>query len=70
MPDLPIAYSRNAEKARAIARMFDLGCNASAYAAMEFMLKEREWPDWLRSVAADVDTTKDRPINAEARHGQ
>lgn len=56
MPDSQIAYSRNAEKVRAIARMFDMGCDRSAYAAMEFMLRERELPDWLKQVASDVDS--------------
>jgi hypothetical protein len=39
---------------------------AEAYATLEYILREREWPAWLQSVAADVDgpaVTKDRPIN-------
>jgi hypothetical protein len=37
---------------------------AEAYATLEYILRERQWPTWLQSVAADVDSvTKDRPIN-------
>ena len=37
---------------------------AEAYATLEYILRERHWPAWLQSVAADVDSvTKDRPIN-------
>ena len=36
---------------------------AEAYATLEYILKERQWPAWLQEVAADVDGPKDRPIN-------
>ena len=54
-----------AEQARAIARMFEIGCDASAYSAMEYMLKSREWPEWLTQVAAQIDGSKDVPLNTE-----
>lgn len=63
-----VQLSANGDKARAIARMFDLGCDASAYSAMEFILKAREWPAWLNDVAVMIDGPKDRPINTENRH--
>ncbi|MFY8105631.1 MAG: hypothetical protein ACOVKO_01855 [Elstera sp.] len=39
---------------------------AEAYATLEYILRERQWPAWLQEVAADIDgpaVTKDRPIN-------
>lgn len=51
------------EKIAAAARQA-LHNEAEAYATLEFILRERQWPAWLQSVAADVDgVTKDRPIN-------
>ena len=39
---------------------------AEAYATLEYILRERQWPTWLQSVAADVDSvTKDRPVNLQ-----
>lgn len=39
---------------------------AEAYATLEYILRERQWPAWLQSVADDVDSvTKDRPINMQ-----
>lgn len=41
---------------------------AEAYATLEYILRERQWPTWLQSVAADVDgpaVTKDRPVNLQ-----
>lgn len=52
-----------AEKIRAAAYQAQHN-EAEAYATLEYILRERQWPAWLQSVAADVDsTTKDRPIN-------
>lgn len=34
---------------------------AEAYSTLEFILRQRQWPEWLNSVAADID----RPINVE-----
>lgn len=54
-----------AEKLRAAAHQA-LTNEAEAYATLEYILRERQWPAWLREVAADVDgpaVTKDRPIN-------
>tara|TARA_R110000868_G_scaffold411706_1_gene707798 strand:+ start:24014 stop:24208 length:195 start_codon:yes stop_codon:yes gene_type:complete len=44
---------------------------AEAYATLEYILRERPLPDWLQSVAADVDgprVPRDRPINQESQH--
>lgn len=41
---------------------------AEAYATLEYILRERQWPTWLQEVAATIDSppaTKDRPINAQ-----
>lgn len=54
------------DKCRAILTMADAGREAEAYAAMDFALRTREWPEWLKSVAADIDgprVPRDRPIN-------
>lgn len=54
-----------AEKLRAAANQA-LYSEAEAYATLEYILRERQWPAWLQSVAADVDSvTKDRPINTQ-----
>mgnify|MGYP003421485846 FL=1 len=54
-----------AEKLRAAANQA-LYSEAEAYATLEYILRERQWPAWLQSVAADVDSvTKDRPINMQ-----
>lgn len=56
-----------AEKLRAAARQA-LFNEAEAYATIEYILRDRQWPQWLRDVAADVDgqpVTKDRPINLQ-----
>lgn len=39
---------------------------AEAYATLEYILRERQWPTWLQETAALVDSTasKDRPINS------
>tara|TARA_R110002126_G_scaffold290272_1_gene446887 strand:- start:823 stop:1014 length:192 start_codon:yes stop_codon:yes gene_type:complete len=39
-----------------------------AYATLEYILRERQWPTWLQDVAATIDSppaTKDQPINAQ-----
>jgi hypothetical protein len=51
-----------AEKLRAAANQA-LYSEAEAYATLEYILRERQWPAWLQEVAADVDGPKDRPIN-------
>ena len=41
---------------------------AEAYATLEYILRERQWPAWLQEVAATIDgqnATKDRPINTQ-----
>jgi len=59
-----------AEKLRAAAHQA-LYSEAEAYATLEYILRERQWPTWLQRVSADVDgpaVTKDRPINEESNH--
>lgn len=63
-----------AEKLRALAYMAATGREEDAYQGIDQIQRERAWPEWLKSVAADVDgpkveASKDRPINAEAKHG-
>ena len=53
-----------AEKLRAAAHQA-LENEAEAYATLEYILRERPWPEWLQEVAASVD---DRPINEESNH--
>ncbi len=38
---------------------------AEAYSTIEQILRDRQWPSWLREVAADVDSI---PINLENNH--
>jgi hypothetical protein len=54
MPDL-VSLSK-IEKARAIVRLLEAGNETDAYLAMGWMLREREWPDWLKEACASVDT--------------
>jgi hypothetical protein len=45
---------------------------AEAYSMLEYILRDRPMPGWLKSVCADVDGPRvplDRPINQEASHG-
>lgn len=35
---------------------------AEAYSTLEYILRERQWPAWLKSAAADVDSI---PVNLE-----
>jgi hypothetical protein len=56
-----------AEKIAAAARQAQHN-EAEAYATLEYILRDREWPAWLKRVAADVDgpaVTKDRPVNLQ-----
>lgn len=47
---------------------------AEAISTLRYIVGEhdRQWPEWLKSVCADVDGPRvplDRPINQEASHG-
>lgn len=54
----------NAEKAQAVAKLFDLGRDKEAFDALRYMLDTRPWPEWLTRTARDIDSvTKDRPVN-------
>lgn len=45
----------NIEKARAVVRLFEQGRDADAYNAMDWMLRNREWPEWLQEAASSID---------------
>lgn len=60
-----------AEKLNALAAMAANGHEEEAYQGMDWLQRNRPWPEWLKRVAADVDGPKvprDRPVNAEAKH--
>lgn len=49
------------QKLQALTKMAEQGRDGDVYAGIEWILKSRPWPEWLQSVAADLD----RPINVE-----
>lgn len=53
------------DKARAIGRLFDQNRDGDAYRAIEWLLLEREWPQWLRDVCIQIDGPKDLPVNIQ-----
>lgn len=61
-----------AEKLSALAAMAADGREEEAYQGMDWLQRNRPWPEWLKRVADDVDGPKvprDRPVNAAASHG-
>lgn len=53
-----------AEKLQALVKMAEQGRDGDVYAGLEFLLRTREWPEWLNSVAAEIDRV--RPVNLES----
>lgn len=53
-----------AQKMQALTKLAEQGRDGDVYAGMEFLLRTREWPEWLNDVAASID----RPVNLESNH--
>lgn len=60
--DLPLSL---ADKLRRMVVMAEQGRDADVFAAMEYLQREREWPEWLKAVCYQIDAPKDRPTNLE-----
>lgn len=54
----------NYEKAHAVAKLFEQGRDKEAFDALEYILSERPWPEWLTRTARDVDS-----VTKEKAHG-
>lgn len=55
-----------AEKLQALVKMAEQGRDGDVYAGLEFLLRTREWPEWLNSVAAEIDRRPSRQFGEQS----